>query len=190
MAFRTVRCRVSVPGMHLHDLERPRASRRAGFAAVALYLLAACASGHDAATPTTPTTPEPGAVAEKSPPQLGKSPLPEVIAALTREEKVLLVLGSGMQLAVLPPERQGPTGGKQPMRVPGAAGQTIPVPRLGIPSIVLADGPAGLRIEPKREASPGESFYCTAFPIASSLAASWNTALVEDVGKAIGAEVR
>jgi beta-glucosidase len=102
----------------------------------------------------------------------------------------LLVLGSGMQLAVLPPERQGPTGGKQPMRVPGAAGQTIPVPRLGIPSIVLADGPAGLRIEPKREASPGESFYCTAFPIASSLAASWNTALVEDVGKAIGAEVR
>src|SRR5262245_59093976 len=135
--------------MFADQLEGPGALRWMRWASVALTCLGACASGHEAS---------PAAAApEKSPPasaapQLGKSPLPDVVAALTREEKVLLVLGSGMSLDTLPPDRQGPTGGKQPMRVPGAAGQTIPVPRLGIPSIVLADGPAGLRIEPKRDA--------------------------------------
>ena len=173
--------------MHSNEQERPRASRPAGWASIAIFCLGACAAGHDA---TTAAAPEPSPPAASAAPQLGKSPLPDVVAALTREEKVLLVLGSGMQLDTLPPERQGPQGGKQAMRVPGAAGQTIGVPRLGIPSIVLADGPAGLRIEPTRAADPSESFYCTAFPIASALAASWNPALIEEVGKAMGAEVR
>lgn len=178
--------------MHVNELGRPRAARRAAtltaVASVVVTCLAACAAGREAtSTAAAPATSPP---AESAAPQLGKSPLPEVVAALTRDEKVLLVLGSGMLLDVLPPERQGPIGGRQPMRVPGAAGQTIPVPRLGIPAIVLADGPAGLRIDPERQETPSESYYCTAFPIASALAASWNPALVEDVGKALGAEVR
>jgi len=175
--------------MHLDELERAsRWTTWAALTSLGVFCLAACASGRDATS--TATTPEATALAENPAPQLGKSPLPEVVAALTREEKVLLVLGSGMVLDTLPPERQGPVGGRQPMRVPGAAGQTIPVPRLGIPSIVLADGPAGLRIEPKRPETPSESYFCTAFPIATALAASWNPALIEDVGKALGAEVR
>jgi beta-glucosidase len=175
--------------MQFDELERPRASRWAmTWASVAVFCLGACAGGHDATSAAA--TPEPSPPAEPAAPQLGKSPLPDVLAALTRDEKVLLVLGSGMLLDTLPPERLGPVGGRQPMRVPGAAGQTIPVARLGIPSIVLADGPAGLRIEPKRAETPSESYYCTAFPIASALAATWNPGIVEEVGKALGAEVR
>jgi beta-glucosidase len=174
--------------MFANEVVGPGASSWMRWASLAVFCLGACASGREAA-PTT-ATPEEAPPAASAGPQLGKSPLPEVVAALTREEKVLLVLGSGMSLDTLPPDRQGPAGGRQPMRVPGAAGQTIPVPRLGIPSIVLADGPAGLRIEPKRVETPSESYFCTAFPIASALAATWNPALIEEVGKALGAEVR
>lgn len=64
---------------------------------------------------------------------------------LTAEEKSDLVVGVGMPIAglPLPPEMQGPADGPMGPRVPGAGGMTRAVPRLGIPSIVLADGPAG-----------------------------------------------
>ncbi|MFO0511042.1 MAG: glycoside hydrolase family 3 protein, partial [Gammaproteobacteria bacterium] len=124
-------------------------------------------------------------------PRLGADPLPQVIAALTPEEKIDLVVGVGMSLAglPLPPEMQGPTDGPMGPRVPGAGGMTRAVPRLGIPSIVLADGPAGLRISPRREGET-RSFHATAFPVATLLASSWDTALIERVGAAMGAEAR
>jgi beta-glucosidase len=117
-------------------------------------------------------------------PQLGEQSINKVMAAMTLEEKVHLLIGTGMagfsgDSAVI-----GSTGNL----VPGAAGTTYPIPRLGIPAIVLADGPAGLRIAPKREGTD-ETFYCTAFPVASLLASTWNTELVENVGQAMGNEV-
>jgi beta-glucosidase len=123
-------------------------------------------------------------------PQLGKSPTRAVIAAMTREEKVRLVVGTGMQLPFLPPEMQGPAVGQGAERVAGAAGTTFAIPRLGIPAIVVADGPAGLRIDPKRKGDDSRTYYCTAFPIATLLASSWDVDLVERVGRAMGNETR
>ena len=117
-------------------------------------------------------------------PQLGKSPINEVINAMTLEEKAHLVIGTGMagfsgDSAVI---------GKTKKLVPGAAGTTYPIERLGIPAVVLADGPAGLRIDPTREGD-STTYYCTHFPIGTLLASTWNQELVENVGKAIGNEV-
>lgn len=123
-------------------------------------------------------------------PRLGESPNKEVIAAMTTEEKVNLVMGTGMNFPGLPPDMQGPQVGQINNSVPGAAGTTFPIPRLGIPSIVLADGPAGLRIQPIRGEDSTKTYYCTAFPIATLLASSWDTDLVERVGVAVGNEVK
>lgn len=108
---------------------------------------------------------------------------------MTRDEKVHLVLGTGMDMPDAAPDLAPPAGTNPKSRVPGAAGETYPIPRLGIPGIVLADGPAGLRIRATRDDAPGQTFYATAFPIGTALASSWDLTLVEQVGKAMGAEV-
>ena len=117
-------------------------------------------------------------------PQLGKSSVDKVLKAMTLEEKVHLVIGMGMAGS------DGSTAvvGATEDIVPGAAGTTYPIPRLGIPSIVLADGPAGLRINPTRENDPN-TYYCTHFPIGTLLSSTWNQELVESVGEAMGQEV-
>ena len=117
-------------------------------------------------------------------PQLGKNSVDEVIGAMTLEEKARLVIGTGMEGTSGDSAIVGETKGL----VPGAAGTTYPIPRLGIPAIVLADGPAGLRISPTRD-NDTATYYCTHFPIGTVLASTWNKDLVENVGKAIGNEV-
>ena len=94
----------------------------------------------------------------------------EILNAMTIEEKVSLLVGGPGKL------------------VPGAAGYTREIERLGIPMTVLADGPAGLRIQPKREGTE-ETFYCTGFPTSTLLASSWDPELVETVTTAMGNEV-
>lgn len=109
----------------------------------------------------------------------------EVLKAMTLEEKAMLVVGGNRQIASS--ENNGMIGGHA-QRVPGAAGATQAIPRLGIPSTVLTDGPAGVRINPKRDNDPS-TYYCTGFPVGTALACTWNTQLVEEVGKCIGNEV-
>lgn len=72
--------------------------------------------------------------------------------------------------------------------IQGAAGTTYPTPRLGISALVLADSLAGLRISPTREGT-NETFYCTAFSVATLFASTWNTLLDEKVGESMGNEV-
>ena len=109
----------------------------------------------------------------------------EVLKAMTLEEKAMLVVGGNRQIAST--DNNGMIGGHA-KRVPGAAGTTQAIPRLGIPSTVLTDGPAGVRINPKRDNDPN-TYYCTGFPVGTALACTWNTELVEEVGKCIGNEV-
>lgn len=120
-------------------------------------------------------------------PQLGKSPVKDVIAAMTLEEKAKLVVGNGFHMPGMPD--QGPTIGQTQDKVPGAAGTTFAIPRLGIPSMVVSDGPAGVRIDPVRNNDSSKKYYATAWPVATLLASSWDTALVKKVGKAFGTEV-
>ena len=111
-----------------------------------------------------------------------------ILKAMTDEEKCTLVVGMSMSSAYwgLPSASDRPDAREL---VPGAAGQTFCIPRLGIPCTVVADGPAGLRISPTREGDP-DTYYCTGFPVGISLASSWNTALVENTTKAMGEEVK
>jgi beta-glucosidase len=64
------------------------------------------------------------------------------------------------------------------------------VPRLGIPSILLCDGPHGLRKQRAADGFDATAVPATCFPTASALAATWDTALVEEVGVALGEEAR
>jgi len=132
-------------------------------------------------------------------PKLGKSSVKHVVAAMTLEEKANLVVGDGMRFPVAKTEGatdkkpsadspSNPVVGDTSKLVPGAAGTTYELPRLGINSSVVADGPAGLRINPTRPEDKN-TYYCTAFPIATLLASTWDTALVAQVGKAMGNEV-
>ena len=117
-------------------------------------------------------------------PQLNANNIEQVLKAMTLEEKAILLVGATNQT-----ETGGAMGGYTKNLVPGAAGVTAPIQRLGIPMLVLADGPAGVRIEPKRDGQT-KTYYCTGFPVGSTLASTWNTELVEEVGKAIGNETR
>lgn len=118
-------------------------------------------------------------------PQLGVDPIDDVIDAMTLDEKLDLLIGSEGNVTT----DATATIGQSSTRVPGAAGQLNGIERLGIPSTVVADGPAGLRIQPTREGT-SQTFYCTHFPIATVMSSTWNTDLVESVGKAMGSEVK
>lgn len=155
----------------------------------------------------------------------------EIVKAMTIEEKVNLLVGSNRQYEIPAwaapgmPKREEPDWNKinaesatkskaqkgvvtnfTSGRVQGAAADNNPVERLGIPSIIFADGTSGLRIDPIREEGKssntmlsGEGFnkqegqktyYCTAFPTDNNLAMTWNALLVEQTTKAMGNEVR
>lgn len=102
-----------------------------------------------------------------------------VLAQMTQEEKIRLVVGAGNDKFV--------GYGSTKLLVPGAAGTTAPIERLGVPPVVLSDGPAGIRIDTVREGDT-KRYYHTGFPIGTALASTWNTSLLETVGLTIGKE--
>lgn len=144
----------------------------------------------------------PGIAQKATGPTIGKEPVKKVIKAMTLEEKASLVVGTGMRMPGGPPPSkdarpptdapsnppQGPVIGTTQDIVAGAAGTTFALARLGLTPLVETDGPAGVRIDPTR-ANDNNTYYCTAFPVGTLLASTWDTELVNKVGKAMGNEV-
>mgnify|MGYP002706926857 FL=1 len=116
-------------------------------------------------------------------PQLNANNIEEVIKAMTLEEKAQLLVGGGNDGFV----GSGAMLGHQKKFVPGAAGTTVAIPRLGIPATVQCDGSAGVHIDAHREGD-SRNYYATGFPVGTCLASTWNTDLVRKVGEAIGNE--
>jgi len=127
----------------------------------------------------------------------------ELVSKMTLQEKVKLVVGMGFKMPVLPNSNKKdkdkdvlgialPPSSEEnasiPEKVPGAAGRTHGISRLGIPILTLSDGPAGVRIDPKR--GTNQTYFATAWPVGTLLASSWDTALVKKVGVAFGNEVK
>ena len=134
----------------------------------------------------------------------------DFVNTLTEEELIDLAAGD-------PGKAQGGNLGAAGISVPGSAGEThrCAVDK-GLASIVLADGPAGLRLmkyyhvnegsivsmpfefslegglfyDDSREL-PGERYYqyCTAIPVGTLLAQTWNQELIREVGAMIGIEM-
>ena len=116
----------------------------------------------------------------------------EFVAQMSLEELAKLNCGSGWGVA----NENTPIVGSNSATVPGAAGETLTYDQYGIPSIVLADGPGGIRVKQKYEAKnveTGETAtyyqYCTAWPVDFVLAQSWDTDLLKRIGEAFGKEL-
>src|SRR5215211_7417737 len=90
-----------------------------------------------------------------------------VLADLTVDEKAALTSGSGFWW-------------------------THPVERCGVPRVMVADGPHGLRVQPREgdHVGLGGSLPATCFPTASAIASSWNPVLLHAVGEALAQEAR
>jgi len=87
----------------------------------------------------------------------------ELIAQMTLEEKAALCTGA-------------------------SAWTTTPVERLGIPALLMTDGPHGVRRVPDVNLMGAPSLPATCFPTASALAASWDVDLLHELGQTLAAE--
>ena len=134
----------------------------------------------------------------------------EFVETLSIEELIDLAAGD-------PGKAQGGNLGAAGISIPGSAGETHRCAiEKGLASIVLADGPAGLRLMKYYHVNdgrivsmpfefslegglfydgstdlPGERYYqyCTAIPVGTMLAQTWNTGLIQKVGAMIGKEM-
>lgn len=102
-----------------------------------------------------------------TPPALTLADIPRLVSQLTLEEKASLCSGLDFW-------------------------KTQPIERLGIPSIMVADGPHGLRKQDELTDHLGlaKSVPATCFPTAAGLGSTWDPGLLARMGEALGREVR
>lgn len=141
----------------------------------------------------------------------GRCTVNELVSQLTVEEMASLCVGALRS--------KGSVIGSSSYSIPGAAGDSSSILKgtRGVKNMIMADGPAGLRLQPvfmrDKEGNllPGGSIrgditepfdpqytsensdtyyqYCTAIPIGWALAQSWNMPLLEEIGSMIGVEM-
>ena len=131
----------------------------------------------------------------------------------TTEELIPLLYGNISETAS--------TLGAAGIKVPGSAGETTEAlyDKYGVPALVMADGPAGIRLQQRYEVDRktdkvyaigvlgalengflgsqekhegADTYYqfCTAFPVGTALAQTWNLELMEEFGKYIAEEMQ
>jgi beta-glucosidase len=120
-------------------------------------------------------------------PQLGKNSVSEVVAAMTLEEKASLVVGNGFYVPGMSVPGLSAQVKEEQKKVPGVAGTTCAIPRLGIPSLVMSDGPSGIDVY---DSGQKRVYYATWWPSPTLTASSWDTAVARKVGAAFGYEVK
>lgn len=69
-----------------------------------------------------------------------------------------------------------------------SAWTTAKVERLGVPEMMVTDGPHGVRRVPDRRELTMSALPATCFPTASCMASSWDVDLLGEVGRALGEE--
>lgn len=115
----------------------------------------------------------------------GKATVEDFVSQLTAEEMAELCVG------ITRVGEDTPLGIFAKL-VPGAAGETSSIcsESRGLRPIVMADGPAGVRINQSFE-HEGKTYYqfCTAIPIGWNLAMTWDTKVLEGLGDVIGQEM-
>jgi beta-glucosidase len=107
----------------------------------------------------------------------------DIISQMTLEEKIGLIVGDGKFLHVNDPESLEEGKGI----IIDDQKSNLLIPRLSIRSTAMSDGPAGLNRQPCEKGNK-DCQITTAFPTETCLASTWNTPLVEKVGKAFGNE--
>ncbi len=136
----------------------------------------------------------------------------EIVKRMTLREKAAMAVGRRSWNSRV-------TIGSAAQTVPGAAGETLSYPEYGIPKTILADGPAGLRLQDQFDVDPetGEIYqardffesletrfagkkithpggrthyqYAVAIPIGTLIAQSFDTALARELGELIAREM-
>lgn len=115
----------------------------------------------------------------------GKATLHELVAQLSYEQLAALNCGTGWGVA----NDDAPIVGENSATIPGAAGESLALEEFGIPSMVMADGPGGVRVHQHffaTDLQTGKSVerfqLCTSWPVGSLLAQSFDDELLYEVG--------
>jgi beta-glucosidase len=105
----------------------------------------------------------------------------DLVSKMTLEEKIGMIVGDGRFLTDLNVEKV------DAVWIANRNSKMI-IPRLSIKTTALTDGPSGINKGPAPEGAKDYT-YTTSFPTSTCLAATWNTNLVENIGKAFGNEL-
>jgi beta-glucosidase len=136
----------------------------------AVRFLSALLVAFTASTAALAQSSVPASAPYKDPSQPVEKRVADLLSRMTLEEKATMLSGSAWM-------------------------DSAPIPRLGIPAIKMADGPMGVRAWGGPSAQTNTAQYAqkvesTAFPSGIAMASTWDTALIEREGHAIGQEVK
>ncbi len=169
----------------LKKLKKNKRKKLLALAMASTFVLSGISTIPISAAENNPNTVQSSVIAA-TPKLVDEKSIDAVIAAMTLQEKAFMVVGGNKGGLV---SENGEVIGGQSTKVPGAAGQTQAIERLGIPAIVMADGPMGVRISPTRP-DDSKTYYATKFPSPTVLGSSWDKELANEVGEATSQELK